>query len=74
MIKKMEKQNEKQKQILEQIDRVEEPYRIILEKHYIQGKSLVQVACEMKYSYEHTKHMHGIALLKFDKKEEKYNE
>ncbi len=55
-----------QKQILEQLDKVEQPYRLILDKVYIQGKTLVTVASEMNYSYEHMKHMHGIALNKFD--------
>lgn len=61
------KENEKQKEILEQLDKVEQPYKLILEKVYVQGKSLVTVASEMNYSYEHIKHMNGIALLKFDK-------
>ena len=64
-------ENEKQKQILEQLNKVEQPYRLILEKVYIQGKTLVTVASEMNYSYEHIKHMNGIALLKFDKLEER---
>lgn len=59
-------QSNKQKEILEQLNKVEQPYRLILEKVYIQGKSLVTVASEMDYSYEHMKHMNGIALLKFD--------
>ena len=58
--------DKRQKQILEQLNKVEQPYRLILEKVYIQGKTLVQVASEMNYSYEHMKHMNGIALLKFD--------
>ena len=62
-------ENERQKQILEQLEKVEQPYRLILEKVYIQGKSLVTVANEMDYSYEHIKHMNGIALLKFNKVE-----
>lgn len=59
-------ENEKQKLILKQLDKVEQPYKSILEKVYIQGKTLVTTASEMDYSYEHMKHMNGIALLKFD--------
>lgn len=59
-------QNKKQKAILEQLDKVEQPYRAILELRYIEGKSLVQVASEMGYSYERIKHQNGIALLKFE--------
>lgn len=67
MMSRIVKENEKQKAILEQLDKVEQPYKLILEKHYIQGKQLVTIASEMNYSYEHIKHMNGIALLKFDK-------
>lgn len=70
MIDKIEEHNKKQKEILDQIDKVEQPYRLILEKVYILGKSLVTVTSEIGYSYEHMKHMHGIALLKFDKEGE----
>lgn len=61
------KEEKKQKQIIEQLDKVEQPYKLILEKVYIQGKTLVTTASEMDYSYEHMKHMNGIALNKFDK-------
>lgn len=71
LLEKIVKENEKQKAILEQLDKVEQPYKLILEKVYIQGKTLVTVASEMGYSYEHMKHMNGIALLKFDEAEEK---
>ena len=46
---------------------MEQPYRLILEKVYIQGKTLVTTASEMNYSYERMKHINGIALNKFDK-------
>ena len=32
-----------------QNEKIEEPYRLILEKVYIQGKTLVTVASEMNY-------------------------
>ena len=59
---------EKQKKILEQLDKVEMPYRLILDKVYIQGKPLVTVASEMNYSYRDLCRKHGIALNKFENK------
>lgn len=66
LLESINKQQEKQEEILKQLDEVEQPYKLILEKHYIQGKSLVTVASEMNYNYEYTKRMNGIALNKFD--------
>lgn len=63
---KIKETQRKQIQILEKLDKVAQPYRNILDKCYIQGKTLVTVASEMGYSYERIKHMNGIALLKFD--------
>lgn len=77
ILEKILEENQKQKQILEQLDKVEQPYRLILEKVYIQGKTLVTVASEMGYNYEYTRKMNGIALNKFDKiyrKEQKVTE
>lgn len=59
-------EEKKQKEIVEQINKVEFPYRNILFKVYIQGKTLVTVASEMNYSYVHVCREHGIALNKFD--------
>ena len=56
----------KQKEILSQLDKVEQPYKLILDKVYIQGKTLVTVASEMNYSYVHMCREHGTALNKFD--------
>lgn len=67
MIDKIYRQCKKQKAILEQIERLSEPYRLILDKVYIQGKSLVTVASEMNYDYKHICYMNGIALKKFEK-------
>jgi len=52
---------------LEQMDRVEQPYRLILDKIYIQGKSLEVVAVDLHYSYRHMKRQHAIALKEFEK-------
>lgn len=57
---------EEQIKLLKALENVEEPYRTILDKHYIQGKKLVAVAYEVDYTYEHIKRMNGIALKKFD--------
>jgi len=65
------KEEKKQKEIIEQIDKVEQPYKLILEKVYIQGKSLVTVASEMNYDYKHICKMNGIALNKFDEHDKK---
>ena len=66
MLDKVNEYNKKQEQILKQLDKVEQPYRLILEKAYIQGKSLVTVASEMNYSYVHICREHGTALNRFD--------
>jgi DNA-directed RNA polymerase sigma subunit (sigma70/sigma32) len=63
---KIKETQRKQMKILEKLDKVAQPYRNILDKCYIQGKTLVTVASEMGYSYERIKHMNGIALNKFD--------
>lgn len=59
-------EEEKQKKIVEQINKIQFPYRNILFKVYIQGKSLVTVANEMNYDYKHMCYKNGIALNKFD--------
>lgn len=66
MMKIIVQEEEKQKKIVEQINKIEFPYRNILFKVYIQGKSLVTVASEMKYDYKYMCKMHGFALDKFD--------
>lgn len=58
---------EEQIELLKILENVEEPYRTILDKHYIQNKTLVEVSYEMKYSYDHARRKNGIALEKFDK-------
>ena len=68
LLEKINQENEKQAEILKQLDKVEQPYKLILEKVYVQGKSLVLVANEMNYTYEHVKRMNGYALNKFDDK------
>ena len=72
LINKILNENEKQKQILEQLNKVEQPYKLILEKGYIQGKTLVTVASEMGYNYEYMRKMNGIALNKFEEVTKSY--
>jgi hypothetical protein len=57
---------DKQKEIVEVVNKMEYPYKNILFKAYIQGKTLVTIASEMKYEYKYTCVMHGTALNKFD--------
>ena len=66
MTKIIIQEEEKQKKIVERINKIEFPYRNILFKVSIQGKSLVTVASELNYSYVHVCREHGIALNKFD--------
>ena len=59
-------EKKKQERIVEKVNKIEFPYRNILYKVYIQGKSLVTVASEMNYSYRDLCRKHGIALNIFD--------
>ena len=65
-MKKIVEEEKKQKNIVEQVNKMQYPFKNILFKVYVQGKSLVTVASEMKFNYEYTKKMNGIALNKFD--------
>lgn len=68
LLEKVVIEQEKQKKIIEQLNLVDQPYKLILEKVYIQGKSLVTVASEMDYSYRDLCRKNGIALNKFEKR------
>ena len=70
ILNELAKEQEKQIEILMQLRKVDNPFRRLLFKYYIQGKTFVKVADEMNYSYERMKHMNGIALLKFDESED----
>lgn len=59
-------EEEKQRKIVEKVESLDFPYRNILYKVYVQGKTLVKVADEMGYSYVQICRNHGIALNKFD--------
>lgn len=71
LLDKIVQSENKQKDILVQLDLVEQPYKLILEKVYIQGKTLVTVASEMRYDYKHMCKMNGIALKKFEEHDKK---
>ena len=58
--------NKKQKDILRQLDKVKQPYRLILDMIYLQGKDLVTVASERKYNYKYICNLHGQALIEFE--------
>ena len=66
ILEKLGEDQKIQNKILLQLQKVEEPYRSILTKYYVQGKKLVRVADEMNYEYEYVKHLNGTALNKFD--------
>lgn len=71
LLEKVVIEQEKQKNIIEQLNLVEQPYKLILEKAYIQGKSLVTIASEIGYNYKHMCKMNGIALKKFEQHDKK---
>ena len=62
----LEKDQEKQNEIILQIRRLKEPYRTILTDKYILGMSLEEISVEVGYAYENVCRMHGTALNKFD--------
>lgn len=55
-----------QKKIVEQVNKIEQPFKNILFEVYIQGKSLVKVASDKNKSYEDICRKHGIGLKKFE--------
>lgn len=69
ILNELAKEQEKQIEILMQLRKVENPFRRLLFKYYIQGKTFVKVADEMNYSYDRVKHVHKVALKKFDEAE-----
>ena len=52
----------KKLEIEKNIERVEEPYRTILHKRYIEDKGFEEISCEMNYTYSAVTKMHGKAL------------
>lgn len=59
---------EKEKLEVEQkIEQVEEPYRTILHKRYVEELNFEKIADEMGYTYNSITHMHGDALKLYKK-------
>lgn len=54
--------------IIDSINKVDEPYRTILEMRYIQNQKLEDIAYKIGYSPIHIVRLHGIALLKYSEK------
>ena len=69
LLEKILQEQEQQKEILLILNKVEQPYKLILNKAYIEGKTLVTAASEMQYSYENICRKHGTALNKFEEKQ-----
>lgn len=53
--------------IITLINKVDEPYRIILLERYIHEKNFEEISVELKYSYAWTTHLHGEALEEIEK-------
>ena len=56
---------EKQLQIEDKIDKIEQPFRNILYFRYIKGYNLTEVSNEIEEEYDYTRKLHGIALIKY---------
>lgn len=65
------KEEQKQKKIVDIVNDMNYPYKNILFKVYIRGKTLVTTASEMGYDYKYMCKIHGIALNEFDNTTEK---
>lgn len=52
-----------EQEIMQTIDRTDEPYRTLLFERYINGKTWEQIAVALNYSYRQTTRMHGAALI-----------
>ena len=56
---------EKQIEIENKIDKIEQPFRNILYFRYIKGYNLTEVSGEIEEEYDYTRKLHGIALTKY---------
>ena len=66
LMTKIAEQQEKQKEIVDNIERLENPYNNILFEIYILGKPIVTVASEQGYNYKYTCELNGKALKLFE--------
>ena len=62
---------QEQLHIIAELNKVCEPYRTLLYKRYVQRKPFETVASEMYYSYITIIKMHGEALIKYERRNEK---
>lgn len=65
--KYIENLRNKQFEIENKIDKVEQPYKNILYFRYIRGYNLTEVSNEIEEEYDYTRKLHGIALVKYSK-------
>lgn len=54
-------------ELVDNINKLKEPYRTILIERYIHDKNFENIAVELGYSYDRTIHLHGEALQEFEK-------
>lgn len=58
----------KQNEIIGQIEALESPVYIdLLCRRYIDGDRLEKIATDMGYSFDRVRHLHGLALLEFER-------
>lgn len=60
-----------QVRIIQELNKVCEPYRTVLYKRYVQRQNFETIASEMYYSYITIIKMHGEALIKYERRNEK---
>jgi hypothetical protein len=60
------KQRKKQIEIMDQLEKVDQPYQNILYKKYIKGERLVKIADDLGYEYGYLRKINSKALLKFE--------
>lgn len=65
--KYIENLRNKQFEIENKINKVEQPYKNILYFRYIRGYNLTEVSNEIEEEYDYTRKLHGIALVKYSK-------
>lgn len=61
-----------QVRIIQELNKVCEPYRTVLYKRYVQRQNFETIASEMYYSYITIIKMHGEALIKYERRNEKW--
>lgn len=54
--------------LINSINQVSEPYRTILFMRYVEDLSLEAIAARLNYSYSIIAHLHGDALVKFERR------